>query len=121
MGPSIAIMAREKYWNIDAIGKESMSDVAGGELTVLQAIARIDEDPDDGPHSESNPCKTGKKSHQSEARYHAEDGYERHKRETKGTRLVGLGVPEDDHSETHEDKCEECSDVGHIRCIADRD
>ena len=91
-----------------------------GEFAVANTVSHVHRDADDGPDKESDPGHPRKEIHEAEAGQHAQDGNDRHEGHAEWSGMVRLGIAQHHDADTDQDKCEEGTDVRHVRRLAYR-
>src|ERR1035437_5760749 len=85
-----------------------------GELRPVAAVEEVDDQADDQPGEEANPCDDFKPHHEHDAKDDAQDREERAERSTEAAVALWLAITEDEHTDGNQDEGEEGADVGEI-------
>src|SRR5438552_2457633 len=82
-------------------------------------VEKVNHHSDEQPQSKADPGHSWKKDHERHAGEHSEDWNERHPGRFERARTVRFAPPQNPDSDTHENKCEQRSDIRQIDHFVD--
>src|SRR5690349_6501773 len=92
----------------------------GYEVTVLPAVAKVDDEPNQEPNDKPHPRPLIEGSHHRKANHDAQYGDERHQWGPVGPRNIRLRFPHHHDPGAYDDKRQQRSDAGHIAQTRER-